>query len=1294
MIERVRNMGFRRQPPAAGISSVLGNPRTGKVAARLLLLAFLVFLLPGSLFARVLVSGGGDALVNAVASASAGSVIEITDSATYEGSINWNKPLTVVASTGRTPTIRGSEGLSSSAIYFSRNASGSRLGSNDGGRIHVQMHETDHYALRLEQVGSVGDMEPVTIENVVLDGTSGVADSFGAALVYFSLWPVQPHDETKVRFKNVLFDRGDVRGVAVRQVGDRHSDLNLLFQGCLFTNFSWDMGFDLRAGYGVIDIENCHFDFAGAQAAPFVIANSGDDEEILGPERHWTLNVVESWVRTSGANGAIRVGHAGDGKAEYTRLNIVRSVLWDQSSLAGGNVLLGGNASHSSLNIIHSDLLRGGGSGISNVMIGEGAAQVAVTVEDSNLLGQRNLVNMGAQSSAEVSHSYLQGTTTGFTLGEGVIQGGLSPNYADAANGDFRYTNVHQTASSTGTPLGSNRDFRGMGANGWPTSGWVVWGTPGEAPGTDLPLMRGLHSTEALKNIAENRSRFAWAQTLYNSHYGPTVTQRYEGLSDEDLRGFLSELTPFRSVYCPDNPVRRWYNWRFEPPDRIVCLDGDGSEFYIYDPTDETEDWNPQGRLRFDRANHVIDNVVGLAASYHLNGNRRHGEQAAVILHRFAEVWPGWKIKHVNRRSFHDEPFLLAGRLGGWNIADGRALGWMAEVYELLRHTDLLSEGDKEFIEEYLFREAIDFFIHPGNQLGFQSGSIGNDEPAIYTGLAKIAVALEDDDLMEWVIDEVMEVFNPERGVFHGDGFWYEGAMNYHMMSVTLFLDFPQVIAGYGGLDPFSDPQFEGLLRALDAPMRFMWPDGSSPPINDGHRSPYSVGQVPPTYAELLFHGTGDPAHLAMAELLAAKAGFPRWQSAISLRFPPIEDSEVPDPPDTLPSELFPDMGYAHIRHGSRLDDQAVYTLIYTSMVPHGHYDNSAFTIFAHGHEMAMDIGYLFDEYTRGWATTTLGHNTVTVNRRQQRDVSPTRTGDLLFETLNEPIQAVETDSPFVYGETDVYRRLVAVMPINEDDSYMVDVFRVSGGDVHDWRLQSNGVGGISFSGVGEWASWPGSEDYRVTYFNRVLTDHPSPFQDAEIASPDPDGWQAEWTVSPGDEVRYRVHFLPAPGDQVVRASIPAARDYNRSDIDARMPGLMIHRQASESTFIALHEPARGDYHIESVERLDASSNCPDPVGILVVLSSGETHIILSATCDDGLSTVEVDGVEIEFSGRFSSLILDGDKSLLDAQLSPGGNLLMGGDSLSMNLPVESHLILEEEAGPPARWGIGREGAR
>ena len=128
-------------------------------------------------------------------------------------------------------------------------------------------------------------------------------------------------------------------------------------------------------------------------------------------------------------------------------------------------------------------------------------------------------------------------------------------------------------------------------------------------------------------------------------------------------------------------------------------------------------------------------------------------------------------------------------------------------------------------------------------------------------------------------------------------------------------------------------------------------------------------------------------------------------------------------------------------------------TLGYGPWGGHHHYDTLAMGLDMFGQELLSDIGYTHTRY-REWATTVGSHNTVVVDGREQtresgrllgyRPASRTRVGFVCAEAAG------------AFENTTVYRRTMMLVPTGPNSGYVVDLFEVKGGDVHDYLLHGS----------------------------------------------------------------------------------------------------------------------------------------------------------------------------------------------------------------------------------------------
>lgn len=152
----------------------------------------------------------------------------------------------------------------------------------------------------------------------------------------------------------------------------------------------------------------------------------------------------------------------------------------------------------------------------------------------------------------------------------------------------------------------------------------------------------------------------------------------------------------------------------------------------------------------------------------------------------------------------------------------------------------------------------------------------------------------------------------------------------------------------------------------------------------------------------------------------------------------------------------------------------------------HPHRDTLNLGVFAHGMNLAPDLGYpddLSDPKRWNWTGNTVSHNTVVVNERRQ-DAEWVAKPKQFDHT--DRVQLSTVDASNVYSEADQYERTTAQITVDEENSYAVDFFRIDGGDDHHFSFHGAEVPTDSFeynlkNGVSEFVVRPGSGEVKAT---------------------------------------------------------------------------------------------------------------------------------------------------------------------------------------------------------------------
>ena len=155
-------------------------------------------------------------------------------------------------------------------------------------------------------------------------------------------------------------------------------------------------------------------------------------------------------------------------------------------------------------------------------------------------------------------------------------------------------------------------------------------------------------------------------------------------------------------------------------------------------------------------------------------------------------------------------------------------------------------------------------------------------------------------------------------------------------------------------------------------------------------------------------------------------------------------------------SVIMPAFGHAALGRGVGADQMQAH-LHFSGAYGHAHCDSLNLILWAKEREMLPDIGYTWSQM-RSWTTSSLGHNLVVVDRQNQNTARSD--GNLLqYFPEVEGVGIVEAEGANAYRDMiglDMYRRMLVMIPVSEQDAYVVDVFRVRGGRIHDWTLHGD----------------------------------------------------------------------------------------------------------------------------------------------------------------------------------------------------------------------------------------------
>lgn len=598
-------------------------------------------------------------------------------------------------------------------------------------------------------------------------------------------------------------------------------------------------------------------------------------------------------------------------------------------------------------------------------------------------------------------------------------------------------------------------------------------------------------------------------------------------------------------------------NDRFpENQEQVLMAPSGARHVYRWFETDEGRQFHFQGRALYDRYVWCERMAHLMANLYALTGDTACGDRAAIIVGRFAQVFPDYAVRYsypfrpvrffpADQKYPYEglnEPYRGA-KLYWWAYCDIPAT--LARAYDLLAAGDsfdrmrgILGEDIEERIENDLIRLGYEFTTA-------NPDSHDNMMPCTYHDMVIAGRVLNEPAMVHETLQRFKDLI---QASFTFDGWWREGAPSYHWQAVNALNRVADVARGYTDPPEWEGPRFENLEPAAAVPMlakarqtgeQGVLPDGRLIPIND------------------------------------------TWSS------------DRRTPPSTSVSRLWSGMGHAVLGTGDD-QDQFQLHLNWSGAYGHAHADNASVILRACGTELASDIGYTHTRY-RNWTLNTASHNTVVVDSRSQTigtKESPS-TGNLLFYDDHDPrVQVIDVDASPAYPNCSVYRRRLAHVHIADGRDYVVDLFDVEGGESHDYFLH----GSADESGALEVGiplpqkisslvpEWGGTQEYTGENCLDLSGERFHPYWFLwDIRAGEAEGEvQATWVYS---EAGLRLHAFVEPDSMVVRFSSPAIRPAGEDDrrlLDSLRHGLMIRHRNNRSCFAAVLEPFRKTPWIKS----------------------------------------------------------------------------------------------------------------
>lgn len=581
---------------------------------------------------------------------------------------------------------------------------------------------------------------------------------------------------------------------------------------------------------------------------------------------------------------------------------------------------------------------------------------------------------------------------------------------------------------------------------------------------------------------------------------------------------------------------------------------------------------------------------------------------AARLLYRFSEKSEGYVVRTNNEwntyivDSASGPPYnIRSGYLSIWWAEELNALNAYLTMFDEIKKTnafDVLSSEVGEDVEEHVLNELILPSVEHVLSMPIEMHNI---DPYIWQRLIHISKTFGMPDYIHLVVEWIDGFLKSQ---FLADGFWKEVSTAYHaqvMGNVSLALN---ALEGYsdppGYVSPRSGQRFDDLdLRevypyfgpAAQLPNMLTYPNGKLVPIQD------------------------------------------TW--ANTSRAPQSDAGEL----------LLPGAGIGRLTLGEGNTQSQLYTM-FTPKNGHNQWDPLNLTLFAEGQELLPDLGYTYTKYRR-FASSTMGHNTVVVNSRNMDNTAASSEGGDIEQFISEggAFRAMRAAFPAAYEETETYSREPWFIPFaggSGDKGYVLDLFRVSGGERHEYTLQGDANRdaffrtNLSLEAYGPYLLPSGTmvqEPTGYTDFGYAEGHYPGYIYVRDVKQADLSGAdQYQVTLvtlnsNGAEQAKMNITGLLESGSNELYLSRSpsvrstrlngsgAAYDNNIEADKYDMPKLVLRRDGTnlKSTFVTVMEPYSGSGHawIELVERLQPDQ-APDGAVAVQVTYGDTTDIVLS----------------------------------------------------------------------------------
>ncbi|NLN18315.1 MAG: hypothetical protein GX162_03430 [Firmicutes bacterium] len=770
----------------------------------------------------------------------------------------------------------------------------------------------------------------------------------------------------------------------------------------------------------------------------------------------------------------------------------------------------------------------------------------------------------------------------------------------------------------------------------------VLWDVPAWIePDMDLAHPRVQYTRESLEKAkAKLAANVRWARLVYDD-----LIRQADGFQFTPEQ--IHEYMPPQYAYfkytdtmmpCPDGSpmTASWHN-----PGEVSC----GLELFPNEThPDDGRGWTDEkGQTHYFVARwngFVVEqfsrSLLPLAFAYALSDDEAYAEKAAAILDGLATIYPTTIEGPLDYPGLR--PGYEGGRLERPYYQTARLLLNYTTAADLIWNSPVMDERSptnpaltvRENITYNLLLNGADYCYREANRTGYIN-ALHNGTADYNKAILAVGSMFGIERYIEWALNGPTSFDKMISNNIDRDGLYYETTTGYTDVVRTLYLQIAEMFYSLRtpkypqGINYYDDPRFQALY--VDSRER-LFVAGRLPLYGDSSVDSGGPGKVMSDRAlpELLQFAvrSSDPQDRLRFWALINDATNRMPIFAYNNTWGLFNVDEVPtDIPEVVwewpATEVLGGNGIALLRSG---DDRGVF-MRYGATLNHGQRDELAINLYAGGRELGYDPGYGMAHYRRGWTHETVSHLAAVVNETGQQGSG----GSLIFATGAPGFAAVEASDPGAYAHqgVSVYRRLVALVDSDPKTSYVVDLFRVLGGNVRDYSFHSwsteFSTEGLEFGpkepgSLGNpdysWHNQIGVDEKIIPYRHQGFYWSPPPgngygfLGNPRRASGDT-AWSATWRAA---DRRVKLMMLPEKDREIIVADGPSLMNFT--------PYLLARERGDKpSQFVSVIDIGPGEFRVKRIEALPIVRQ-PDgafkPVAMAVTLDeeNGVQDIFLS----------------------------------------------------------------------------------